>query len=36
MIAPGLLVIITPLFFGIVFHPVLVAGLLIGSLVSGV
>ncbi len=36
MILPGLLVIIVPLFFGIVFHPVLVAGLLPGVLVSGV
>ena len=36
MIAPGVLVIVTPLFFGILFHPVLVAGLLPGALVSGV
>ena len=36
MIAPGLLVIITPIFFGIVFHPALVAGLLPGALLSGV
>ena len=36
MILPGLLVIVTPLFFGIVFHPVVVAGLIPGALVSGV
>ena len=36
MILPGLIVIITPLFLGIVFHPSLVAGLLPGSLISGV
>ena len=36
MIAPGLLVILTPIFFGILFHPVMVAGLLPGTLVSGV
>ena len=36
MILPGLLVILTPLFFGILFHPVLVAGLLPGALLSGV
>ncbi len=36
MIAPGLLVILTPLFFGIFFHPLLVAGILPGVLVSGV
>lgn len=36
MIAPGVLVMITPLVLGIVFHPVLVAGLLIGALLSGV
>ena len=36
MILPGLIVIITPLFFGIVFHPALVAGLLPGSLISGI
>ena len=36
MICPGLLVILTPLFFGIVFHPALVAGLLPGALLSGV
>lgn len=36
MIAPGLLVMLTPLAFGIFFHPVLVAGLLPGALLSGV
>ena len=36
MILPGLLVILTPIFFGIIFHPVIVAGLLPGSLLSGV
>lgn len=36
MILPGVLVIVTPLFFGIFFHPILVAGLLPGSLLSGV
>ena len=36
MILPGLLVMLTPLFFGIFFHPILVAGLLPGSLLSGV
>ena len=36
MILPGLLVILTPLVLGIFIHPVLVAGLLPGALVSGV
>ena len=36
MILPGLLVILPPIFFGIIFHPVLVAGLLPGALLSGV
>lgn len=36
MILPGLIVIVTPLFFGILFHPILVVGLLAGSLMSGV
>ena len=36
MILPGLLVMITPIFFGILFHPALVAGLLPGALLSGV
>ena len=36
MILPGLLVMLTPLFFGIFFHPVLLAGLLPGALLSGI
>ncbi len=36
MILPGMLVMLSPLFFGILFHPLLVAGLLPGSLLSGV
>lgn len=36
MIAPGALVIITPLIFGICFGPKGLAGMLPGSLVSGV
>ena len=36
MVAPAVLVIVTPLFFGIVFHPLLVAGILPGALLSGV
>jgi inorganic pyrophosphatase len=36
MIPPGLLVILTPIFFGVVFHPKLVAGLLPGALLSGI
>ena len=36
MIMPALLVIFTPIFFGIVFHPLLVAGILPGALLSGV
>lgn len=36
MIAPGLLVILTPVIMGIVFHPVVVAGLLPGALLSGI
>lgn len=36
MIAPGLLVMLTPLVLGIFFHPALVAGLLPGALLSGV
>ncbi len=36
MIAPGLLVILTPIVFGVVLHPTLVAGLLPGALLSGV
>lgn len=36
MIKPGLMVILTPIFVGVVFHPVLVAGLLPGAILSGV
>lgn len=36
MILPGLLVTLTPLFFGILFHPLLLVGLLPGALLSGV
>ena len=36
MIAPGLLVIMTPIVLGVFFHPLLVAGLLPGALLSGV
>lgn len=36
MILPGVLVIFTPIFFGVLFHPILVAGLLPGSLLCGV
>jgi inorganic pyrophosphatase len=36
MVAPGVLVIATPLVFGIFMHPSLVAGLLPGALISGV
>lgn len=36
MIAPGLLVILTPIFFGVVIHPKLVAGLLPGAIISGI
>ena len=36
MIAPGILVIMTPIAFGIIFHPAVVAGLLPGALLSGV
>jgi len=36
MVAPGALVIITPLVFGILFGPKGLAGMLPGSLVSGV
>lgn len=36
MIAPGALVILTPLFLGFVFGPKILAGFLPGSLVSGV
>jgi len=36
MIAPGCLVLITPLFVGFLFGPNAVAGLLPGALVSGI
>ena len=36
MILPGLLVIVTPIALGVIFHPLLVAGLLPGALLSGV
>jgi len=36
MIAPGALVLFTPLFVGFLFGPKAVAGLLPGALVSGV
>ncbi len=36
MIAPGMLVMLTPIFFGVFFHPILIAGLLPGALLSGV
>lgn len=36
MIAPGLLVILTPIACGVLLHPVIVAGLLPGALLSGI
>ena len=36
MIAPGMLVILTPIVLGMVLHPAVVAGLLPGALLSGV
>jgi len=36
MIAPGILVIFTPIVFGVFVHPKIVAGILPGSLLSGV
>lgn len=36
MILPGILVIATPIILGVFFHPLLVAGLLPGALLSGV
>ena len=36
MIAPGCLVIFTPLALGFIFGPVMVAGFLPGAIVSGV
>jgi len=36
MIAPGSLVILTPILIGVIFGPKAVAGLIPGSIVSGV
>lgn len=36
MIAPGLLVILSPIVLGVVFHPLMVAGMLPGALLSGI
>ena len=36
MVGPGLLVIVTPIALGCVFHPKVVAGLLPGALLSGI
>ena len=36
MIAPGVLVIFTPIIFGVVLHPKVVAGVLPGALLSGI
>lgn len=36
MVLPGLLVMGTPIVMGVLFHPILVAGLLPGALLSGV
>jgi hypothetical protein len=36
MIPPGLLVMLTPLFFGILFHPIMLVGILPGALLSGI
>ena len=36
MIMPGVMVIFSPIILGVFFHPVLVAGLLPGALLSGV
>ena len=36
MIAPGMLVIFTPIVFGVLVHPKIVAGILPGSLLSGI
>lgn len=36
MIAPGCLVIFTPIVMGVVFHPKVVAGILPGAILSGV
>jgi len=36
MLAPGALVLLTPFFFGVLFGPLAVAGLLPGAIISGV
>lgn len=36
MVLPSVIVIFTPLFFGIFFGPLLVIGILLGSLYSGI
>lgn len=36
MVLPGLIVILTPIVLGVFIHPVLVAGVLPGSLISGI
>jgi Na+/H+-translocating membrane pyrophosphatase len=36
MVGPGALVILTPLLFGLLLGPVVIAGILPGALVSGV
>lgn len=36
MIAPGVLVIMSPIVLGVVFHPLMVAGMLPGALLSGI
>jgi H+-translocating diphosphatase len=36
MIAPGVLVIMSPIVMGVVFHPLMVAGMLPGALLSGI
>lgn len=36
MIAPGILVIFTPIAMGVIFHPKVVAGVLPGALLSGI
>lgn len=36
MVPPGLLVILTPIIAGCIFHPIIVAGLLPGALLSGI
>ena len=36
MVLPGLLIILTPISLGVLFHPVFLVGLLPGALVSGI